>query len=150
VRLPILSETPEAPPPLSDAADDLKPAVAHRVLVVDDNPDVVESLALFLQVTGHEVETAHDGLEAVESAERYRPDLVLLDLGMPRLDGYAACRSIRGYPWGRDMVIVALTGWGQDDDRRKTEEAGFDGHLVKPVDPGTLQRLLADPRALRR
>ena len=149
VRLPILSETPEAPPPLSDAADDLKPAVAHRVLVVDDNPDVVESLALFLQVTGHEVETAHDGLEAVESAERYRPDLVLLDLGMPRLDGYAACRSIRGYPWGRNMVIVALTGWGQDDDRRKTEEAGFDGHLVKPVDPGTLQRLLADPRALR-
>ena len=81
-------------------------------------------------------------LEAVEAAERYRPDLVLLDIGMPKLDGYAACRRIREQPWGRDLLIVALTGWGQEDDRRRSQGAGFDRHLVKPVAPSELLRLL--------
>lgn len=148
VCLPILSGGPESPSPLlQDDSYDVKPVAARRVLVVDDSPDVAESLAMFLQVTGYEVETADDGLAAVESAARFRPDLVLLDIGMPGLDGYAACRRMREHPWGKDMVIVALTGWGQESDRRKTRAAGFDGHLVKPVDPPTLQQLLGDPRA---
>ncbi len=147
VRLPILTTEPEAPPAPPRAWDEQGGAAVHRILVVDDNPDVVEALAMFLRVTGYEVETAGDGLEALQAAERFAPDLVLLDIGMPKLDGYSACRSMRQQPWGKDLVIVAMTGWGQDDDRRKSREAGFDGHLVKPVDPSALQRLLADPRA---
>ena len=123
-------------------------APARRILVADDNKDVVESLALLLRVTGHEVETAHDGLEAVELAARFRPEVVLLDIGMPELDGYAVCRRIRQHPWGKAMVIVALTGWGQDGDRRKAEEVGFNGHLVKPVEPSALLRLLAEPQTI--
>jgi len=94
------------------------------------------------------VEIAHDGLEAVELAARFRPDVVLLDIGMPGLDGYAACRRIRQHPWGRNMVIVALTGWSQDDDRRKAEDAGFNGHLVKPVEPSALLRVLNGAQAM--
>jgi CheY-like chemotaxis protein len=97
---------------------------------------------LLLQALGCEVEVARDGLEAVEAAGRFRPDLVLLDIGMPRLDGYAACRRIREHPWGKDMTVIALTGWGQEDDRLKTQEAGFDGHLIKPVEPAVLLDLL--------
>jgi CheY-like chemotaxis protein/two-component sensor histidine kinase len=114
-----------------------------RILAVDDNEDVVESLALLLRMYGHEVETARDGLEALAAAERFNPDLVLLDLGMPGLDGYGACKRLREQPWSRDMTIVALTGWGQDADRLRTTAAGFDDHLVKPVDPAALCRLLA-------
>jgi CheY-like chemotaxis protein len=92
---------------------------------------------------GHDVRDAGDGQEAVEAAEAFWPDVVLLDLGMPRLDGYEAARRIREQPWGKDMVLVALTGWGQDEDRRRTREAGFDTHFTKPVDPSLLERLLA-------
>jgi CheY-like chemotaxis protein len=116
---------------------------ACRVLVVDDHPDVLESLAMLLELHGHEVATARDGLEAVDVAGRFRPDLVLLDLGMPRLDGYGACRLIREQTWGKGVRIVALTGWGQDGDRRQTEEAGFDDHLVKPVAPSALLEMVA-------
>jgi CheY-like chemotaxis protein len=116
---------------------------ACRVLVVDDHPEVRESLAMLLELQGHEVATARDGLEAVEVAEQLRPDLVLLDLGMPRLDGYGACRRLREQAWGKDLKIVALTGWGQDGDRRQTKEAGFDHHLVKPVAPAALLEVVA-------
>ncbi|HEX6864459.1 MAG TPA: response regulator, partial [Thermoanaerobaculia bacterium] len=115
---------------------------ARRILVVDDNRDSAESLSLLLQVTGNEVRTAFDGLEAVEEAERFRPDVVLLDIGMPRLNGYEAARRIRGEPWGKEMLLIAQTGWGQEEDRRLSREAGFDAHLTKPVDHLKLLKLL--------
>jgi CheY-like chemotaxis protein len=115
--------------------------------VVDDSPDAAGSLAMMLQVMGNEVRTAHDGAEAVEAAAAFGPDLILLDIGMPRLNGYDACRRIRELPGGREVVIVALTGWGQDEDKRRSQEAGFDGHLVKPAEPAALERLLAGLKA---
>ena len=99
---------------------------------------------MMLTLMGHEAKTAHDGLDAVEVAGAYRPDLILLDIGMPRLNGYDTARLIRSEAWGRGVVLVALTGWGQDDDRRKSQEAGFDRHLVKPVEPAALEKLLAE------
>lgn len=116
---------------------------ARRILVVDDNCDSADSLTLLLRFAGNEVDTAYDGMEAVEFAERFKPDVVLLDIGMPRLNGYDACRRIRSESWGKDMMLIALTGWGQEDDRRRTVEAGFDAHLVKPVDIGRLMDVLA-------
>ena len=96
-----------------------------------------------LQVSGHTTFTLHDGHAADEIAETLRPDVILLDVGLPKLSGIDACRRIRSYAWGKSMVIVALTGWGQENDRRKTREAGFDAHLVKPVDYDELIQLLA-------
>lgn len=95
---------------------------------------------------GHEAATAHDGLEAVERAGHFRPDLILMDVGMPRLNGLDATRRIREHPWGRGITIVALTGWGQDADRERTRAAGCDAHLVKPVDLSDLEKVLAGPR----
>ncbi len=114
--------------------------------MVDDNPDAAASLAMLLKVTGHETHVAHDGLAAVEAAERFRPEVVLLDISLPGLNGYDAARRIREQPWGRDMLLVALTGWGQEEDRRRSREAGFDHHMVKPVDPAALTALLSSPR----
>jgi signal transduction histidine kinase/ActR/RegA family two-component response regulator len=125
------------------SVDQPRPAARHRILVVDDNMDAAGSLAMMLKLMGNEVRTAHDGLNAVETAAGFRPDLILLDIGMPKLNGYDACRRIRAQPWGRSVTIVALTGWGQDEDKRRSEQAGFDGHLVKPVEPAALERLLA-------
>ena len=99
---------------------------------------------MLLKLTGHETHTAHDGLEAVEAAATFRPDVVLLDIGLPKLNGYEAARRIREQPWGKDMVLVALTGWGQEEDRQRSREAGFDAHMVKPVDPAALTKLLAE------
>jgi DNA-binding response OmpR family regulator len=132
------SEAPREPAPAAGA----DAAAVRRVLVVDDNQDGANSLAMLLRLSGHEVQVAHDGLQAVEAAADYRPEIILLDIGLPKLNGYDACRQIRGRPWGKEMVIVALTGWGQDSDRRKSREAGFDRHLVKPVHPDALTRLL--------
>jgi CheY-like chemotaxis protein/two-component sensor histidine kinase len=115
----------------------------RRVLVTDDNVDAATSLAMMLELMGNEVRIAHDGLEAVTAAEELRPDVILLDIGMPRLNGYDACKRIREQPWGPGIYIVALTGWGQEEDKRRSREAGFDHHLVKPVDPVTLGALLA-------
>jgi CheY-like chemotaxis protein len=116
----------------------------EQVLVVDDNRDGAASLAMFLSILGNDTRTAHDGLDAVELAEAFRPDAIVLDIGLPRLNGYDACRRIRSQPWGKDMMIVAATGWGQDEDRLRTAEAGFDHHLVKPIEPTVLQELLAE------
>ena len=145
VRLPVLDESPVTPPGPPESPT-RGPALPLRILFVDDNPDVADSLAMLLRAIGYAVTTAHDGLEGVEAAAHERPDLVLLDLGMPKLDGYGACRHIRARPWGRDMRIVALTGWGQEDDRRRIMEAGFDQHLVKPVELPVLLALLAEPQ----
>ena len=144
VCLPVFSWIPAAQQSPAQQRVSAGAATARRVLIADDNPDIVDSLAMVLTLSGHEVETARDGLETVATAERYRPEVVLMDIGMPGLDGYDACRRIRAQPWGQDILIVALTGWGQEDDRRRSREAGFNAHLVKPVDLPTLQGLLAD------
>jgi CheY-like chemotaxis protein/anti-sigma regulatory factor (Ser/Thr protein kinase) len=115
----------------------------RRILVVDDNRDSALSLAMLFKLMGSETRTAHDGLEALEAAAAFQPHLILLDIGMPRLNGYETARRIREQPWGKNVVLAALTGWGQDEDRRKSHEAGFDFHLVKPVEPAALEKLLA-------
>jgi signal transduction histidine kinase len=115
----------------------------RRILVADDNNDALESLATLLQLSGHEVYTAANGAMALESAEQHRPEVALLDIGMPKLDGYEVARRIRAQPWGQRITLVALTGWGQDSDRRRSQEAGFDSHLVKPLDLDKLTELLA-------
>jgi signal transduction histidine kinase len=119
------------------------PPTQRRILVADDNNDALESLATLLQLSGHEVYTAVNGAVALESAEQHRPEVALLDIGMPKLDGYEVARRIRAQPWGQRMTLVALTGWGQDSDRRRSQEAGFDSHLVKPLDLDKLTELLA-------
>jgi CheY-like chemotaxis protein len=111
--------------------------------VVDDNTDAALSLAMLLEMTGNTAFTAHDGAAALEAAERYRPDVLLLDIGLPKLNGHDVCRHLRAQPWGQDIVVIALTGWGQEHDRRRSHDAGFDGHLVKPVDYDALSQLLA-------
>ena len=116
----------------------------RRILVVDDNRDSATTLAMLLSLTGNETKTAFDGLEAVETAATFRPDAILLDIGLPKLNGYEVARKIREQPWGQQMVLVALTGWGQEEDRRKSSEAGFNGHLVKPVDHAALMKLLGE------
>jgi CheY-like chemotaxis protein len=140
VRLPILGDPPELLPRL--APTEATAGAARRVLVVDDNRDEVESLAMLLQLGGHETHMAHDGLEAVEAANALQPDVILLDVGLPGLNGYEVARRIREQQKAKRLVLVALTGWGQDDDRRRSKQAGFDAHLVKPVDPTTLGKLL--------
>ena len=116
---------------------------ALRILIVDDNRDGADSLSKMLQLMGNDTRTAYDGKEAIDAAGNFRPDVVLLDIGMPKLNGYDACRHIRGQPWADNVVIFAMTGWGQDEDRRRSHEAGFDHHLVKPVEPRTLMNMLA-------
>jgi PAS domain S-box-containing protein len=142
VRLPVVAEVPRSEPECM-AATTIPTASGQRILVVDDNRDSAISLAMVLQLTGNEAHTAHDGQEAVAAAEEKRPDVILLDIGLPKLNGYDVCRRIRQQPWGSDVVIIALTGWGQDEDKRKSREAGFNGHLVKPVDHAALMKLLA-------
>ncbi|HEV7280209.1 MAG TPA: PAS domain S-box protein [Pirellulaceae bacterium] len=126
--------------------DEASAAAGLRVLVVDDNRPAADILAKVIRLLGNEARTAYDGREGVAAADDYRPDVILMDLGMPNMNGYEATREIRKADWGGGILIVALTGWGQDEDRRRTEEAGFDRHFVKPVEPATLQKLLGETR----
>jgi PAS domain S-box-containing protein len=143
VRLPVLSASaPDASNP-PESVTPIRPA-RRRILVVDDNPDSADCLALLLEMKGNDVRTAHDGSEALGAAEAFRPDVIFLDLGMPGLDGHAVCRRLRSQAWGRALPIVALTGWSQEEDRRRSQESGFTHHLVKPAEPAVLDRLLAD------
>ncbi len=142
VQLPIEVETAQSQNPVVEEEQNIKSAL--RILVVDDNRDSADSLAMLLRVTGNEVRTAYDGQEGVDAAQDYRPHVVLLDIGLPKLNGYEACRYIRKQPWGKSIVLIAATGWGQEEDRRKSQEAGFDHHMVKPVNPRVLMKLLAD------
>lgn len=114
----------------------------HRILIVDDNRDAATTLAMMLRATGAQTQMAHDGIDAIAIAEQFRPDVVVLDLGMPKLNGYDTCRRIRQQPWGREMLLVALSGWGQEEDKRKSQAAGFNAHLVKPVEFSQLQQVL--------
>lgn len=140
VRLPVVTATVDEP--VITVKGPRGPR--RRILVVDDNRDGAQSLAMMLKMLGHEVRTAHDGELAVAAAEEYQPVLVLMDLGMPNVDGYEAARRIRKEPWGAEMFLVALTGWGTEEDRRQTQAAGFDQHLVKPVDMAALTTLLVE------
>lgn len=117
--------------------------VKHRILVVDDNKDSATTLAMMLRLLGNEVRTANDGFEAIEVAESFRPDVALLDIGLPRMDGYETAQRIRKQQGGEEMYLIAATGWSRDDDRQRATEAGFDTHMVKPVDIAALESLLA-------
>jgi CheY-like chemotaxis protein len=141
VRLPLASPLPAHEPQRAEFTAKT-PGASCKVLVADDNPDSAASLAGLLQMMGNEVRSAYDGQEAVEAAQSYQPDVVLLDIGMPRLNGYDAARLIREQPWGKPMILVALTGWGQEEDKRRSREAGFDAHMTKPVDPQSLVKFL--------
>jgi two-component system, chemotaxis family, CheB/CheR fusion protein len=116
----------------------------HRVLVVDDNVDAAESLGMLLKMSGQEVSVAHNGHDGIQQAREFRPELVLLDIGMPMMDGYEVCRRLRQDTCTQDAVVIALTGWGLEEDRQRALEEGFDHHLVKPVELQTLMKLLED------
>lgn len=147
VRLPLPVESVATAP--ADADAQAPAAHGRRVLIVDDNRDAADLLAEVLRLMGDEVATAYDGVEGLARAEAFRPEVVILDLGMPRLDGYGTCRALRATEWGRDMTVLALTGWGQPADQQRAAQAGFDGHLVKPVAPDLLARTIDELVARR-
>ena len=120
-----------------------------RILVVDDNHDSALSLAMMLSIMGHETRTAHDGESAVATAESFLPDVVLLDIGLPKLNGYEVAQRIREHKWGAAMFLIAVTGWGQEEDRQRSSEVGLNVHMVKPVEPAALERLFAELRRTR-
>jgi CheY-like chemotaxis protein len=128
------------------ANDDVRRSAPQRILIADDNADSAESMGMLLRLMGNDVRIASDGLEAVEQAAIFQPDIVLLDIGMPRLDGYEAARRIRSQSWSRDTLLVAVTGWGPSDDDEEATAAGFDRHFTKPLDPAELRRLIAETR----
>jgi CheY-like chemotaxis protein/two-component sensor histidine kinase len=140
LRLPLVAKS-ESLPRVPDRQNSTSP-VSCRILVVDDNQDSVDSIAILLRAMGNEVHTAQDGLEAVAAAAEFQPEVVLLDLGLPKLNGFDAARSIREQPGGPERVLIALTGWGQEKDCRRSKEAGFDHHLTKPIDFDVLRELL--------
>jgi CheY-like chemotaxis protein len=134
----------------SSTAPALKQAKrGFRILVVDDNHDSALSLAMMLSIMGHETRTAHDGESAVETAESFLPEVVLLDIGLPKLNGYEVAQRIREHAWGASMFLIAVTGWGQDEDRQRSSEVGLNVHMVKPVEAAALERLLAELASTR-
>ena len=148
VRLPVAAHAASSNEPVDEA--DLRASPPRRILVVDDNRDGADSLSQMLQIMGNDTRTAYDGQAGVDMAAEFRPDVVLLDIGLPTLDGYDACRRIRGQSWGKGIVLIAVTGWGQDEDRRRSRDAGFDLHLVKPVDPGVLMQTFDELQLAKR
>jgi CheY-like chemotaxis protein len=143
VRLPAVQRPAQVAQGPGGDGPECRSVPKRRILVVDDNRDAADSLAIMLRLAGHDPHTANDGLEGVQAAGTFRPDVVLLDIGLPRMNGYEAARHIRGQPWGQGMALIALSGWGQDEDRRRALEAGFDHHLTKPVEAPALEKLLA-------
>jgi len=137
-----MADAPTGLPPARD--DGSERCRSRRVLVADDNVDAADTIALLLSTVGCDVHTVYGGEDAVRAADRFRPEIALLDLGMPDLDGWEVCRRIRAQTWGAGIRIVALTGWGCDDDRLHTAIAGFDEHVVKPADPDAVIRLVRD------
>ena len=145
VRMPTFAAAPAGGPPLAPGEE--KPKVAHsrRVLVVDDNVDAANSLAMLLRLNKHQVCEAHDGFAALQAADQFLPDVVLLDIGLPGLSGYDVAKRLRADPRFAEILVVAMTGYGQEEDRQRSRQAGFDHHLVKPVEPGVVQKLLLMP-----
>lgn len=113
-----------------------------KIVIADDNRDSADTMAMLLEAAGHEVHVAYDGAQAVEIAGRTRPEVILLDIGMPKMNGFECARAIRGQPWAAGTLLIALTGWGQEEDKRRAIEAGFDRHLTKPVDRAMLEGAL--------
>ncbi len=146
VRLPVSSDARSASATSGFAGESPGARRPRRILAVDDNRDSADSLAAMLRLLGNDVRTAYDGMEAVSAAAAFRPELVLLDIGLPRLNGYDAARRMREQSGGERIVLVALTGWGQESDRERSKAAGFDHHLVKPVDPAALEKVLSELR----
>jgi PAS domain S-box-containing protein len=146
IRLPMLGMAALTEKERTGHGDSTSILPCHRVLVVDDNHDAADSLALLLKLAGQDVQAAYDGPSALTRAEEFLPHLVFLDLGMPGMDGYEVAQRLRQQPGGTKMLLVAVTGWGQEEDRRRSQEAGFDGHMVKPTDPDTLRQFFTDPR----
>ncbi len=143
VRLPAVSDSPTQPHIAAEQED--KPVPQRcKVLIVDDDEDTVTSLSIMLRILGHEVLSAYDGVQALETAKSFQPDVVLLDIALPRMNGYEVARRIRQESWGENMKLVALTGWGQEEDKRRSIEAGFDHHLTKPMEPTALEVLLKE------
>ncbi len=143
VRLPLVIEASR--PQALGAEDESAATMASlRILIVDDNRDGADSLSEMLKILGNDTRTAYDGQQGVDMAGVYCPDVILLDIGLPKLNGYQACRLIREQPWGKEVMLIAVTGWGQAEDRRRSQEAGFDHHMVKPVDPQALVKMLAE------
>ena len=143
IKLPVISSLP--------SISSIEPSIdvngtnnhpGRRIVLADDNLDAAASLGMLLELLGHDVKTANDGFEALNAVESSRPELVLLDIGMPRMSGYEVAQRIREQSWGQEMVLIALTGWGQEEDKRRSFEAGFDHHLTKPVDPAELEKLV--------
>ena len=143
VRLPVVAEQTAAIPAAAVEAPLARAPTALRILIVDDNEDSAVSLGTVLGTIGYDIHTAHDGVRGLDAATALRPDVIILDIGLPEMDGYEVARRIRAEPWGQPVTLIALTGWGQAEDRRRTAAAGFDKHLVKPVDPAALAQLLA-------
>lgn len=142
VELPLLEESPPTGPK-APSAETASPSSRHRILVVEDNPEAADLLSKTVTMLGNEVRTAYDGSQGIEVAAAFRPAIALIDLAMPHMNGYETAQYIQAQSWGRDMTLVALTGWAQEADKQRTEAAGFDHYLLKPVDPPKLQRLLA-------
>jgi PAS domain S-box-containing protein len=147
VRLPLLASPAQAAVPPARELEPASTAGRRRILVADDNEDAAASMAMMLELMGNDVQTANDGWQALQVAAVFRPDVILLDIGMPKLNGYEACRRIRQQSWSEKTILIALTGWGQDEDKRRAQEAGFSHHLVKPVDFAALETLLRLPGA---
>jgi CheY-like chemotaxis protein/two-component sensor histidine kinase len=145
VRLPLHRDpTPANENNIGELQREAARTSGQQLLVVDDNRDAADSLAMMLRLQGHEVRVANDGVAALEIMKTYRPALVFLDLGMPKMNGYEVARRLRGQPGLENIRLAALTGWGQQEDRRRTAEAGFDHHFVKPVEPNAIEALLAE------
>lgn len=130
--------TPSAAPALKRAKQ------GFRILVVDDNHDSALSLAMILSIMGHDTRTAHDGESALATAESFLPEVVLLDIGLPKLNGYEVAQRIREQPWGASMFLIAVTGWGQEEDRQRSADVGLNVHMVKPVEAAALEKILAE------
>jgi DNA-binding response OmpR family regulator len=137
---------PPGTPPGAEVLTSIEPGavVSRKILVADDNQDAANSLAMLLRLAGHDVCTAHGGQAALSLAGNFHPEIAVLDIGMPDLDGYEVARQLRQTAWGKDARLIALTGWGQEDDKQRARDAGFDHHLTKPVDPHQLEALLSD------
>lgn len=139
-----MKATPHIDAEANDACSETCAGTKSRILIVDDNRDAADSMGMLLELLGNEVYVAYDGEQAMCAAAVHRPDVVFLDIGLPRMNGYEVARSIRKQPWGSEIKLVALTGWGQQEDRQRAQEAGFDRHLVKPLDYELLTSVLAE------
>jgi len=139
VLLPLL----EGPAIGISAKPAVQPSNTHRILVVDDNEDAALTLAMLIRMLGHDVKAVFDGREALDEGRNFQPQIILMDLGMPGMNGIEAAKQIRQLEWGKSVFLVAVTGWGQDEDKRRTREAGFNHHLVKPIRLGDVQNLMA-------